>query len=113
MAVLLRILLVLLPIIALVLWLRWRVKREQGEDVRELEAKRLRVGMSILTVALLLTGLAFRFLDNTSGDVDQVYVPARVENGVLIPGKFVPKDEAPEEVGEEEGDDGSGEPGAS
>lgn len=112
MAVVIRIILVLLPIIALILWLRWRSKRDQGEEIRELEAKRLRIGMSILTVALLLTGLAFRFLDNTSGEVDQVYVPARVENGVLIPGKFVPKDEVPEEAQKEDSDDGSGGPGA-
>lgn len=113
MAVVLRILLVLLPIMALILWLRWRAKRDLGEEIRELEVKRLRVGMSILTAALLLTGLAFRFLDDTSGEIDQVYVPARMENGVLIPGKFVPRDEVEEEKSEDDTDDGSGGPGAS
>lgn len=113
MAVVLRILVVLLPVIALILWLRWRSKRDLGDEVRELEAKRLRVGMTILTVALLLTGLGFRFLDDTSGNVDEVYVPARVENGVLIPGKFVPKDQVPEESSEKDSDDGSGGAGAS
>ena len=113
MVVMLRVLLVLLPVVALILWLRWRHKRDLGDEVRELEAKRLRVGMTILTVALLLTGLGFRFLDDTSGDVDEVYVPARVENGVLIPGKFVPKDQVPEEVPEKDSDGGSGGAGAS
>lgn len=112
MAIVIRIILVLLPVIALILWLRWRSKRDLGEEIREIEARRLRIGMTVLTVMLLLTGLAFRFMDGTSGEVDQVYVPARVENGVLIPGKFVPKDEAPKEAPEEDGEDGFGGPGA-
>lgn len=113
MAVALRILLVLLPIAALLLWLRWRSKRDLGEEVREVEAKRLRVGMTVLTVLLLLTGLSFRFLDNTSGNVDEVYVPARVENGVLIPGKFVPREEAEKQMPQEDDSDDSGGPGGS
>lgn len=94
MAVLLRILLILIPIMALFLWLRWRVKRDLDEETREIEFRRLRAGFVALVVALFAVGLGIRFLDETSGDVDQVYVPARVENGVLIPGRFVSKDEA-------------------
>jgi len=116
MAAVIRILLVLLPIAALLLWLRWRSKRDLGEEIREMEARRLRIGMTVLTVALLLSGLAIRFLDDRSGNADQIYIPDRVENGVLIPGKFVPRDEVPEDTPDptdEESDYGSGEPGAS
>lgn len=93
MVVVLRILLVLIPIIALLLWLRWRVKQDLDEETQQLEFKRLCVGMAVLVLALFATGLGLRFFDDSSGDVDQVYVPARVEDGKVVPGKFVPRDE--------------------
>lgn len=93
MALLLRIILVLIPIVAVLAWLRWRMKRDLDEEVRLAEFKRLKISFVCLTVVLLFAGLGLRFLNDTSGNVDEVYVPARVENGVLIPGKFVPKEE--------------------
>ena len=116
MAFFLRILLVLIPILALFLWLRWRMKRDLDEATREVEFRRLWTGALVLVVAMLLTGLGLRFFDDASGDTDLVYVPARVEDGKVIPGHYVPKEEAggekPESgaeppVGESGGGDGA------
>ncbi len=93
MIIILRVLLFLIPIVGVLLWLRWRVKRDLDEATRKLEFKRLCIGLSLVLIALLATGLGLRFSDDSSGDIDSVYVPARVENGKLIPGRFVPRDE--------------------
>ena len=94
MAIVFRILLILIPIVAVILWLRWRASETMDEEDREAELKRLKVVLIALVMALFGLGLSFRAMDDTSGDVDQVYVPARVEDGKVIPGKFVPRDEA-------------------
>lgn len=98
MAVFLRIMLVLIPVLALVLWIRWRMKRDLDAETREAEFRNLRVGMVVLLLALVATGIGLRFFDNGGGAVDQVYVPARVEDGKLIPGHYISKEEAEGEV---------------
>ncbi len=99
MAVLLRVLLFLIPFAALFLWLRWRSKRDLSDEIREQEFRKLRIGVLLLVVALLGCGLGLRFFTEQPGNVDGVYVPARVENGKVIPGHYVPKVD-PEKKGE-------------
>lgn len=94
MAFFLRLMLILIPIVALLLWIRWRMKRDLDEETRRIEFKRFRIGLASLLVALLATGLGLRFFDDGAGDVDSVYVPARVEDGKVIPGYYIPKEEA-------------------
>lgn len=94
MAVFLRLLLILIPIFGLLLWIRWRMKRDLDAETRRIEFKRLRIGLTALLVALLATGLGMRFSDDGAGNIDSVYVPARVEDGKLIPGYYIPKEDA-------------------
>lgn len=103
MIIVLRVLLFLIPIVALILWLRLRSKRHLDEGLLEIEARKFRIGMLVLIVVLLATGFATRFTDEGSGKGDMIFVPARVENGKVIPGHFVPRDEGkPQEQDVEE-----------
>jgi len=112
MAIFLRLMLILIPIAALLLWLRWRMKRDLDEETRNAEFKRLRIGLTVLVVVTLAAGLGLRFIDDGAGDVDSTYVPARVEDGKVIPGYYIPKDDAEKKDGKEaEPDKGGGGPG--
>ena len=113
MAIVFRILLILIPIVAVILWLRWRASETMDEEDREAELKRLKIGLGALVVALFAVGIGFRTMDDSSGEVDQVYVPARVEDGKVIPGKFVPRQEAEALKEKPEPSDGEGGGGAS
>lgn len=110
MVVLFRLILLLIPIVALVLWLRWRSKRDLDDEAREAELKIIKRWGVVLVIALIGAGFGFRFLDDNSGDTDMVYVPARVDaEGTLIPGHYVSKEEAEraaEEAARTKEDDG-------
>lgn len=93
MAFFLRLMLIIIPIVGLLMWIRWRMKRDLDEETRRIEFKRFRIGLSALLVATLATGIGLRFFDDGAGDVDSIYVPARVEDGKVIPGYYIPKDE--------------------
>lgn len=94
--IILRILLVLLPVLLLVWWLRGRAKRAKGEQIQDKDLKRARLTLLGFVVLIAALGLALKFSDD-SGETDLVYVPAKVVDGKLIPGHFVPADEAPAE----------------
>ncbi|MBL4836600.1 MAG: hypothetical protein JKY34_03395 [Kordiimonadaceae bacterium] len=87
MIILIRILLVILPIALLIVWMRWRAKVSAGGEMPENETRRLRRTLIIIIVALVATGSSLKIFDG-GGSVDGVYVPARMENGILIPGHF-------------------------
>lgn len=96
MIVVLRIILLLLPLVALLLWLRWRSKRGMEAEVLEVEQRRLRNGLLAVAVGFLLAGLMLRIFDPDAGDTDSVYIPAHEVDGELVPGRLVPKDELDE-----------------
>lgn len=93
MVILLRILLVLLPLVLLIAWIRWRVRTNKGEGLPEKEVKTFKRILFSILAAIIAVGASLKVMDDSSSDVDRVYVPARVENGKLIPGHFVPADE--------------------
>ncbi len=108
MAILLRAMLILIPIFGLFLWIRWRMKRDLDEETREVEFRRLQIGMTVLVLATLATGLGLRFFDDDVGEIDSIYVPDRIENGKVIPGYYIPKDSADEKDGKKPKSDESG-----
>ncbi len=89
MAILIRIIMLLLPIILVVFWVRWRIKKNSEEGLTDKDSKQLRVVLVSVLVGLLLAGVGLRLTDD-SGSEDQVYIPAYMENGKLVPGHFVP-----------------------
>lgn len=113
MAILFRILLLLAPVVALILWLRWRAKKKSEGGVTDEDVKGLQKGLIVIVLLVLAGGIGIRMTD-TSGSEDGRYVPARVENGKLIPGRFVDDDETEEEAvgkdSEEQGEDGDDSP---
>lgn len=102
MTVVLRIILVLLPIVALFLWLRWRAAKgtDAEDESQTAEMKQFRIGAAVIVSLAILAGLGLRYFDDSSGETDLAYVPPHVENGKVVPGHFVPKEPAV-------GDDGS------
>jgi hypothetical protein len=109
MVILLRIMMLLLPVVLVILWLRWRAKKNSEGGVTDADQAKMRVSLLIVIVALLGTGLALRFTDD-SGSPSGRYVPARVEDGKLIEGHFVEDDEEEQQGSEEDGEDSDEDP---
>lgn len=111
MVIFLRVMLILIPIFGLLLWIRWRMKRDLDEETRKAEFKHLQIGMVVLVLTTLATGLGLRFFDDDVGEIDSIYVPDRIENGKVIPGYYIPKESAGEKDGEQaESDENGGGP---
>jgi len=91
MVIFLRVMLILIPIFGLLLWIRWRMKRDLDEETRKAEFRHLQIGITVLVLATLATGMSLRFFEDDVGDIDSIYVPDRIENGKVIPGYFIPK----------------------
>jgi len=89
--VIIRVLLLLLPVIGLLFWIRARARKNARGEMSDEDVKHLRLGLIGLVVLLLIAGFGIRMTDN-SGDGGAFYVPARVENGKTIPGHFVDED---------------------
>jgi len=115
--ILIRVILFLLPIVMLIYWLRWRARRKAGED-DDGDVRNLMLMLIVFALTLLGAGLALRFTaeDSMPGDV---YVPARMENGVLVPGHFEgtetqndgTEDKEAEYKGSEDAEDSNDSPG--
>ncbi|PCI61111.1 MAG: hypothetical protein COB37_08670 [Kordiimonadales bacterium] len=88
MAILIRILLLLLPMVGLIMWLRWRARRKAGEEISDGEYLRLQITLGGIAVMLLVAGLSLKFIGD-SGAAGQVYVPAKIVDGQLIEGHFI------------------------
>ena len=84
-AILLRLLLFLLPFIALALWI-WLARREKSDDPgtqKRAERWQTLAGIGLIaSVALSLGLFAFTSEDNTEGQ----YTAPRHENGEVVPG---------------------------
>lgn len=103
MVIVIRIILLLLPVVMLIFWLRWRAQKNAEGDIDEGDVRFLRVGLIAFALMLLAFGLSLRFSEDTAVK-GGIYVPAHMENGVLIPAHFEAKkpQEAPPERNETE-----------
>ena len=111
MALLFRILLLSLPVIAVIAWLRWRMREDKTEEERLADFAKLRNTLGILVVVGLVAGIGLKLVDDRTGDPRTKYIPPHSENGQVVPGRFVPEDEDTTS-GDAAGDDGeSGEQG--
>lgn len=97
MVIVLRIIMLLLPLVALLMWLRWRAKRGLEPEDLVLEQRKLRNGLLAVVLSFLAAGLLLRVFDPDVGDTDSVYIPAHEVDGKLVPGRFVPKDQVDED----------------
>ncbi len=94
--IILRILLFLLPIVALIIWLRWRMKEDKDEAALDNDVRRMRTVLIVIALAILATGLALKFMDGDKGEARTKYIPPHTVNGEVVPGRFVAEDEAEE-----------------
>ena len=98
MVILLRLLLVILPVIMLLFWVRWRMKSAANGEVPESETKAMRRGLIVALISMVGIGASLKLLEDDAV-TDGVYVPARVENGKVIPGHMAPRPEKGAETG--------------
>ncbi|MCJ9427527.1 hypothetical protein [Kordiimonas marina] len=91
-AAFLRLVLLLLPLVAMGMWLRWRIANRGDEAELQNEFKRLRKTLVVLIILMLLSVLGLWFGDDDLGKAGLKYVPPHSENGKVVPGEFVPAD---------------------
>lgn len=90
----LRILLLVTPLLALVLWLKHRAKSDRSPEELDQDVKSLNIRLGVLVIVMLGIVLALYVLDDRRAPAGQVYIPPHMENGVLVQGRFVDKEEA-------------------
>ena len=96
MIIILRLLLVILPVALLLFWVRWRMKNAAGGEIPESETKAMRRWLIVALVSMVGIGFSLKLVEDDTV-TDGVYVPARIEDGEVIPGHMAP---APDESDE-------------
>ncbi|GHF23775.1 hypothetical protein GCM10017044_17930 [Kordiimonas sediminis] len=102
--IIVRLILILVPIAAVIFWLRWRIKRkhsdaELSEDISDLRR------ILLISIALIFgAAMTLYFVDDGKGDPNMRYVPPYEKDGKIIPGHFVPIDEEPDNPTDTDGD---------
>ena len=106
-AIVLRVLLFLLPFVLfwlLIKFVRGRRRTTAGpsdpatlaaEEAREERRAWVFIASLVLIIGGVLTAL---LLTSRGGDRDQIYIPPRVEDGEVVPGRFVDPEEAAQEA---------------
>ena len=106
-AILLRVLLFLLPFVLfwlLIKFVRGRRRTTAGasdpatlaaDEAREERRAWVFIASLVLIIGGVLTAL---LLTSRGGDRDQIYIPPRVEDGRVVPGRFVDPEEAAQEA---------------
>lgn len=87
-ALILRLLLFITPLVCLYFWLRWRrAKLQEGADLKK-EMKLIRFTLVSLMIAIVSLAFALRLMDDDHGRPDQEYTPPHLKDGEVVPGKF-------------------------
>ena len=93
--IIVRIILLLLPLIGVIYFLRWRYRlKVSGEEASDEDIVKVRTILITIFVSLLLLGLLLRFFDTTTTDRDKIYVPPHVENGKMVPAEYIDRPKA-------------------
>jgi flagellar basal body-associated protein FliL len=93
--ILVRILLVLAPVVLLVMWLMRKAKTGKSNKELARDIKEIRKVLLVVLGTVAFIAVALYSTEDKQGSPEQIYVPARVKDGKLVPGYF--KDIAPEQ----------------
>ena len=88
MMIILRILLFLLPLIAVVIWLRARAKMANNPDALADDVRKMKIGVLLLMAGAMTAAVLLYVFDEDKAPSGSQYSPARMENGKLVPGSF-------------------------
>ena len=92
MAVLLRLLLLLLPIVALLAFIRHRMKDDLSEEEQEQEIEKLRRTLTGLAASFALVAFSLYFLTDT-GAPGTCYISPKTVDGKVVSGRYVAEDD--------------------
>lgn len=108
--IIMRLLLLALPVIALILWLRWRARRVAADGPMDGDVRALIRSLLILLAIGLAAAIGLYTLDDNQAPAGQIYVPPQVVDGELIPGHFIdPADQQNTDQKPAGGEDSGGE----
>jgi hypothetical protein len=85
--------LVLVPMMAVLYWLRWRLKKDRSEEELVEDIQDLRRWLVVAFVVTAAAGFTLYLTDDRKGEARMKYIPPYEQDGVIVPGHFVPMDE--------------------
>ncbi len=92
--IVLRIILLLLPLFAVLYYLRWRHRLKlSGRVADDEDLKSIRTILLSIIATLIVLLLVWRFLDTKSTDRYKIYVPPKVVDGKVVPAHFIDREE--------------------
>ena len=103
-----RLILVLVPMMAIIYWLRWRLKKDRTDEELVEDIRDLRRWLIVAFVVTFTAGLTLYMTDDRKGEARMKYIPPVEKDGVIVPGHFVPVDDEKKEKEGEEGATSSG-----
>ncbi len=94
---LVRLLLFVIPIVFVVMWVRHRLNRPDGEGVEQQEEialadRKMIRNFAVALGLMVVLALALYFGDSARDDAGKVFIPPHTVNGEVVPGRFVPAD---------------------
>ena len=92
MALVLRVLLFLLPLVAFVTFLKYRLSSDKSEAALAAETERLKRRLIFIAALFLLAVVALNIV-TTRGTPAECYIPPKTVDGKIVKGRYVPNDD--------------------
>ncbi|WP_308911876.1 hypothetical protein [Pseudokordiimonas caeni] len=92
-AIFFRFVLLALPLVAVVFWLRHRARADRTEEELEADIRRLRKMLGACVVGMLVAAIGLYLTDDRRSDAHTRYIPPHMEGDTLVPGRFEPMEE--------------------
>lgn len=96
-AIIIRLVLFLVPIVALLLWIRKRGKAAEthpdgDHDEITADQRQILVRAAVIVALVAIMAVMLNIFDPTKDRADKVFIPPHVVDGEVVPGRFVDSD---------------------